>query len=188
MKFINRVVAVALLCAGAAQAATVRLTYEGASEWEAGERVTGSGSFMTKPSVSVGTVGVDDLLSFDFKFSFSYKGKVDTFQYDLSSLSCLPPLMGSKCGFSAVLSAAGVESLSLATDTVDAKFNWGQRLIVFALDDVITAAPDMPPLSSGTMTAALVPDDGNTVPEPAGLALAGLALGAGMLASRRRAR
>jgi hypothetical protein len=188
MRSVIRAGVLALLCAGVAQAATVRLTYEGASEWEVGVGVTGSGSFMTKPSVSVGTVGVDDLLSFDFTFSFSYRGKVDTFQYDLSSLSCPPPLMGSKCGFSAVLSGAGVESLSLATDTADANFNWGQRLIVFALDDVITSAPDMPPLSGGTMTATLVPDDGNTVPEPAGLALAGLALGAGMLASRRRAR
>ncbi len=187
MNVINRAIAVALLCAGAAQAATVRLTYEGTSEWEAGVGVTGSGSFKTKPSVSVGTIGVDDLLSFDFTFSFSYKGKVDTFQYNLASLSCPAPLMGEECGFSAVLSAAGVASLSFATDTVDAQFNWGQRVIAFGLDDVLTGNPDMPPLSIGTMTATLEPDT-HTVPEPAGLALAGLALGAGVLASRRRVR
>jgi hypothetical protein len=188
MKSVIRAGVLALLCAGVAQAATVRLTYEGMSDWESGVAVTGTGSFQTKPSVNVGAIGLSDLISFDFTFSFSYKGKVDTFQYDLSSLSCPPPFMGSECGFSAVLSATGVDSLELATDTVDAQFNWDQRLIVFGLDDAITANPDMPPLSSGTMTATLVPDDGNTVPEPAGLALAGLALGAGMLASRRRAR
>ncbi len=188
MRSVIRAGVLALMCAGVAQAATVRLTYEGMSELRGGGAVTGAGSFKTKPSVNEGTIGVDDLISFDFTFSFSHNGNVDTFHYDLSSLSCPPPFMGSKCGFSAELSATGVDSLALATDTVDARFNWGQRLIVFGLDDVITANPDMPPLSSGTMTATLVPDDGNTVPEPASLALAGLALGAGMLASRRRAR
>lgn len=182
-----RSAALALLCAaGAAQAATVNLTYQGSSEWESGVAVTGTGQFVTKSGLDLGLIGIDDLASFNFSFSFSYKGAVDTFTYDLADLSCAPTPFGG-CGFSATLSATGVDALELFTAEQSATHNWAQALRVRALDDVTTGNFDMPPLSSGTMTAQLVPDAGN-VPEPASGVLAALALGAAGLASRRRSR
>lgn len=187
MKALIRAGAMALLCAGAAHAATVNLSYQGQSRWEPGVEVTGSGSFVTQPTASLGSIGVDDLSSFNFSFSFSYNGKVDTFSYDLSDLTCAELFDGSVCGFSAVLSATAVESLELLTDTASATYNWDQRLVVRSLQFALTGNPDMPPLSAGVMAATLVPDS-NPVPEPASLALAGLALGGCLVASRRRAR
>jgi len=179
--------ALALLGAGAVQAATVNLSYQGVSEWEPGVDVTGTGSFATKTADALGAIGVDDLASFSFTFSFSYHGKVDTFMYGLSDLTCDEQFDGSICGFSAALSSTGVSSLQLLTNMASATYNWDQRLVVSSLQSALTGNPDMPPLSTGTMTATLVPD-ANPLPEPASLALAGLALGGCLVASRRRSR
>ncbi|MCE4553792.1 PEP-CTERM sorting domain-containing protein [Roseateles cellulosilyticus] len=180
--------AAALLSAGAAQAAIVNLTYTGESRWETGVAVTGSGQFVTKTGVDTGDIGRDDLASFNFTFSYSFKGKVDTFSFGLADLTCAPTPFGT-CGFSATLTDTGVDALALQTDYADAvNTPWGQNLHVRSLDEVYTTAIDLPAMSAGVMSAQLVQGPTPTLPEPASLALASLALGAVAFASRRRAR
>lgn len=178
--------ALALACAGAANAATVNLTYNGTSTRDAGVAITGTGQFVTKAGFDTGLIGVDELDTFAFSFSFKHGGKTDVFNYTLADLSCADNPFVS-CGLSAVLTDSGVTSLSLQTEELSARFNWAQSLTVRSLDEAFTGNFDMPPLSTGSFTATLA-NDPAPLPEPTSWALAGLALSAGLFASRRRAR
>lgn len=178
--------ALTLACAGTANAAIVNLSYNGTSTRDSGVAVTGTGQFVTKTGFDTGVIGVDELASFDFSFSFSFGGKTDSFNFTLADLSCAGnPFLD--CGFNAVLTAAGVSSLSLQTDEHSASFNWAQGLTVESLSVAFTGNFDMAPLSRGSVSATLA-NEPEPLPEPASWALAGLALLAGGLASRRRAR
>jgi hypothetical protein len=178
--------ALALTCAGVAHAATVNLTYNGISSRDPNPAVTGTGQFVTKAGFDIGDIGVDELASFNFSFSFTHGGRTDVFNYTLADLTCTDnPFVD--CGFNAVLTDTGVASLSLQTEEHAAQFLWAQSLTVETLARAFTGNFDMAPLSNGSITATLA-NEPAPLPEPASWALAGLALGAGVFASRRRAR
>ncbi len=185
MNALIRAAALALCCTGAAHAATVNLSYAGMSTLDAGMAVTGTGQFTTKSGTDTGTIGVGDLASFSFSFSFTHDGNTDQFSFDLSDLSC-PDNDFVSCDFSATLSDTAVLGLSLTTAEKSAQFNWSQGLTVVSLGQAFTGNFDMPPLSRGTLTATLAQQPGE-LPEPASWALAALALG-GLAAARRRQR
>lgn len=175
-----------LLCLGTAQAATtVQLDYKGISQFGPPVDVTGTGAFTIRDGIQSGPIGLDDLLSFAFSFSYSLGGRTDSFSYTLADLSC-QPAFGRPCGFGADLGAKGIDALFIQTDVQAAQYNWGQSLTVMGLDEAYTTNPDMPPLSAGTISATLQPDN-KPVPEPASLALVGAALAAGLLRRRRSA-